>query len=140
MHRYFGQSPASHLLLHRFYEGHELHGCQTFMTSSATLTMCLSQFELVCCCVSLCQKRQRLFYGYADDRLALYTASNAPNLPCSFPKYTFQGFLMTCRAVCTLPSAAPIPLSQGMGLWVTWSEKVLFHIQCLLCFCLPRKP
>lgn len=63
----------------------------------------------------------------------------SPDLPHSFPKYTFQGLLMTSHAVRTLPSAALIPLSQGMGLLERWSEKVLFFcIQYPLC--LPLKP
>lgn len=48
------------------------------MTSSATFTMCLSQFELVYCSVSLHQERWRLFYGCADDCLAFCTVSNVP--------------------------------------------------------------
>lgn len=98
-------------------------GCQTFMTLSATFTMCLSQFELVYCSVRLGQERWRLFYGCTDDCLALCTGSNVPSFAL---KVTSQGLLMTSRAAHTLPSAALPPLSQGLGPLVTWSEKVLF--------------
>lgn len=66
-------------------------GCQTFMTSSATFTMCLSQPELVYCSVSLRQERWRLFYGYTDDCLALCTVSNAPSLATQLPEIHFPG-------------------------------------------------
>lgn len=66
-------------------------GCQTFMTSSATFTMCLSQFELVYCSVSPCQERWRLFYGYTDDCLVLCAVSNAPSFAMQLPEIPFPG-------------------------------------------------
>lgn len=67
-------------------------------------------------------------YFMATQMIALHSVLSVmpPRLPRSSLKYTFQGFLMTSPAVRTLPSAAPTPLSQGLGLLVRWSEKVLF--------------
>lgn len=61
------------------------------MTSSVTFTVCLPQFELVYCSVSLRQKRWRLFYGYADDCLALSTACNVPWFATQLPEIHFPG-------------------------------------------------
>lgn len=72
-------------------------------------------------------------YFMAMQTVALHSTLSvmSPDLPRSFPKCIFQGFLMTSHAVLTSPSAALIPLSQGVGLLVRWSKKVLFYIQCL---------
>lgn len=64
-------------------------GCQTFTTSSATFTMCLSQSELVYCSVSSCQERWRLFYGYTDDCLVLCVVSNVPSYAMQLPEIPF---------------------------------------------------
>lgn len=98
-------------------------GCQTFMTSSATFTMCLSQFELVYCSVRLGQERWRLFSGCTDDCLALCAGRNVPSFAM---EVTSQGLLMASRAAHTLPSAAPTSLPQALGLLLRWSEKALF--------------
>lgn len=93
-------------------------GCQTFMASSATFTMCLSQFEPVCCSVSVCQERWRLFYGCTDDCLALCAGSDVPwfamQLPAILPRDSWS--LPLLFTFCHL-------LSQGLGLLVRQRKK-----------------
>jgi len=74
------------------------------------------------------RKGEGFFMATQMTALHSVLSGTSPDLPRSFPKYAFQGFLMTSQAVRTLPSAAPTPLTQGMGLLVRWSEKVLFCI------------